>query len=119
MLNAFQQRMVEESLVEKEVYESMMSLRKSIGDAVGTPVRGQVEKNLPDLHDLPGDRGSGPRPSTVRYGTDMGNVPPEVAAAGDPLRDQHDRVIPFTPATVPQGGADPFPMLGPKGRPLA
>jgi hypothetical protein len=151
MLNAVQQRMVEEALVEKEVYEAMLKMRLEIGRLLGTSPKdttstpgtdrsssGDRQPNpVPDLDDLPVGKPPEWHPAAQR-GSVLGTVtaparnapqgvpvpadtmvPAEVFAVGDPLRDPNRQVAPFQQETRPDANIhNPFPQLGPKGRPL-
>jgi hypothetical protein len=94
MLNAIQARLVEETLVEKEVYEGMLTRRRELNLALGMAV---PEQRVPSLPDLPDGRGE--------------RLPPEVMAAGDPGRDKDRPVAPFIPETLPGEGPVPFSGL--------
>lgn len=128
MLNAIQQRMVEESLVEKEVYEAMLSLRASIAEHVGSTAEPESESEPePSTQGPPRLTRRGrlkPSPATPPLGEPPppdapgGGVPADIAAVGNPERDPSRRVKPFVPATQEGDGTNPFPMLGSQGRPL-
>jgi hypothetical protein len=158
MLNAVQNRMVEEALVEKEVYEAMLKMRASIGELLGTSASGSSgsgtkvrgQNPVPEFDDLPVGTPPPWHPAAQKMQTADGRavaippplpepaqmqprtapspsasqlprdtmVPAEVLAVGDPMRDPQRQITPFTPPTAEKNGGDPFPQLGPKGRPL-
>lgn len=108
--------MIEEALVEKEVYDAMMSMRRDIGPMVGTPVLDQ---------DGSGSSSSGHSAEWEWVYGDGDMEPPkviddvvstDVMALGDVSRDPARPVAPYIPATKPQSPTNPFPMLdGPMG----
>jgi len=124
MLNAVQNRMVEEALVEKEVYDAMITMRARIGEIVGTPSPTPEKPEYPELPDLPvgkpppGYHGKGRVARPMDHGAPAG-VPAEVMAVADPTRDPARPVAAFIPETQPSPTNNPFPQLGLLGRPLS
>lgn len=148
MLNAVQNRMVEEALVDKGVYDAMIKLRADIDRMIGLGTATAVRKDtgsgavapvsverspngmpLPELPSPgrpPQERRvaitpsfrEGPVPVSSEDLTDAG-IPVEVMAVGDPERDPARPVAPFIPPTTPSDlSSDPFPQLGLHGKPL-
>jgi len=107
--------MIEEALVEKEVYDAMLKMRENISGIVGTLSYGSSPQppsstNSPEWEFVYGD-GSVPEPKTSKD-----PVASDVMAVGDVDRDPNRPVAPFIPATRPVGGTNPFPTLqGPMG----
>jgi hypothetical protein len=115
--------MVEEALVEKEVYESMMRMRNNIDKALGTP---SVQFDSTPSN-TSGSRDYAPRKTRSGHSPEWehvygdGRVPEpkrskdpvatDVMAIGDVNRDPTRKVSPYIPPTDPKGGADPFPGL--------
>jgi len=129
MCNAIQQRMVEEALVEKEVYEAMMTMRNRINETLGMPVpnREETDRNSrPRFSSNGGQRGGSQHSREWEYVYGDGTIPEpkkydspvgtEVAAIGDMERDPNRPIAPYIPPTDPQNDTNPFPMLnGPMG----
>lgn len=118
MCNALQQRMVEESLVQKEVYDAMMKMRTSLNTAFGQPV--PVPKTEDPYADLPPDLAE-PSKRSTGYRSLGNQVPSDVLAAGaaEPPRQRaaaKPPLKPYIPPTIPKEDGNPFPgLMGPLG----
>lgn len=129
MCNAIQERLIQERLVEDEVYEAMMRMRHRINDVLGmsTPNDGHTPQRTASDPDAPSrqrpPRGSSPEWEFVYGDGDVpepkrtvGPIPTDVMAVGDVTRDPTAPIAPYIPPTKPQDSDNPFPMLnGPMG----
>ena len=124
MCNAIQQRMVEEAVVQKEVYDAMMNMRTRLNTLFGQPTPTPENVDLPDiLPDVPPVDGEQPaatgRPTGYRS-LSPNQVPSDVLAAADVSRKRStpakQPVKPYIPPTLPKENGNPFPGLsGPMG----
>ncbi len=117
MLNAIQNRMVEESLVTKEVYDAMLRMRNRINGLFGMA---SPAEDMDDWMPMP-QTASGPveRPKTA-YRPSPNQVPAAVLATADASRKRsvpaNQPVKPYIPPTLPREDGNPFPGLaGPMG----